>query len=197
VLEQTLSLIFLTSIPLAIGGVILGTQLMSTIFGSSYATGGLAFKILMITLIFDFPATVIGSAIFAYNHQKNLIISSSIASVGNVVFDLLLIPRFGITGSAVATLIAQVFANWYLWRTMNKLNHFEVLPYLKRIIISGAIMAVATIALSALHINVIINIVISTIIYFATLKMLNEPLLHEIAGILKRNPVRPEEIPAS
>lgn len=184
--ERTLGLIFLSSIPLAFGGVILGTQVMALIFGSAYVPGGLALKVLMVSMMFDFPTSVIAAAVFAYNHQKGLIVSSAIAGISNVALDLFLIPHFGITGSAFATLGAQILSNWYLWRMMNKINPFSIVPKLKKLLTGGVIMALATVTLFILHIEVLINVALSSLIYFAVLWMLREPLVKEIGGILKR-----------
>jgi O-antigen/teichoic acid export membrane protein len=183
-LEKTVGLIFLISIPMALGGAILGTQIMRLVFGAAYALGGLAFRILMLTLIVDFPATIVSAAVFAYNHQKSLIITSLIGGVGNVVFDLLLIPRWGIVGSAFATLAAQILSNWYLWHMMKKINYFEVIPKLKVIVLAGVVMASTTALLLAAHANTILNIVISAVIYLAILMIFREPLLMEIKTVL-------------
>jgi O-antigen/teichoic acid export membrane protein len=190
VLERTLVFIFLLSIPFSIGGIILGTQIMGFVFGSAYAVGGLALSILMLNLSFDYAGSIVAGGIFAYDHQKNLIISSAIAGVGNVLFDLVLIPHWGIAGSAIATLIAQILGNTYLWYAMKKLNPFSVFPRLGHIIGAGAAMAVVTILLYAAGVNVLVNIVVSAAVYAAMLFLLKEPLLAEIknmAGIGARN----------
>jgi len=93
-LERTISLIFLVSIPLSLGGMILGGGIMKLVFGSPYAVGGMALSILMLGLSFDYAGGIIGNAIFAYDHQKSLIVCSAIGGVGNVIFDLLLIPHW-------------------------------------------------------------------------------------------------------
>jgi O-antigen/teichoic acid export membrane protein len=183
-LERIVILVFLISIPMALGGAILGTQIMGLVFGAAYAPGGLAFRILMLTLIVDFPATIVSAAVFAYNRQKNLIVASLIGGIGNVIFDLMFIPRWGIVGSAVATLIAQIASNWYLWHMMKKINYFEVVPKLKIIVTAGVVMALATVLCLTLHINVILNILLSAIIYFTILIGCHEPLLAEIKSIL-------------
>jgi O-antigen/teichoic acid export membrane protein len=184
VLERTLALIFLVSIPLSIGGIILGTQIMRLVFGVGYIAGGLALSVLMLNLSFDYAGSVVATGIFAYDHQKNLIISSAIAGVSNVLFDLILIPRWGITGSAFATLIAQVLGNAYLWYAMKKLNPFSVFPRLGRIFGAGLAMAVVTIALSTAGIELVLNILISAVVYVAVLLLLKEPLLKEIKNII-------------
>lgn len=185
-LEQTVGLIFLASVPLAIGGAILGTGIMSFIFGSAYAAGGTSFKILAIGLMFDFPAVVISSAIFAYNRQKSLIIASAIAGGINVAFDILLIPHWGINGSSTATLIAQIASNWYLWHMMKKINYFTVLPSLKRIGVASVVMAIVTGTLYLLHAHVVVTIIVGAIVYFGMLRLLREPLLIEIKRVLMR-----------
>lgn len=191
VLERTVKVILLAAIPLAVGGVILGTPIMRLVFGAPYAAGGLAFTVLAAGLLFDFPAAIIASAVFAHNRQKKLIVTSAIGGVANVVFDLLLIPRFGITGSAVATLGALVLSNWYLWHMMKKINYFEVMPSLGKVAAAGALMAIVTGALFAAGVNIIINIGISAIVYFLALYFLREPLFEEVKSIF-----RPQSIAA-
>ena len=183
-LERVIGSIFLVSIPLAIGGAILGTQIMGLVFGNDYRPGGLAFTILMLTMLVDYPATIISAAIFAYDHQKSLIVTSAIGGTANVVLDLLLIPPFGIAGSAVATIIAQTLANGYLWRTMKRLNYFEIFPNIKKIILAGAIMGAVTAGLFMTGVNVVLNVAVSGALYCLLLWTFREPLLKEAAGIL-------------
>jgi O-antigen/teichoic acid export membrane protein len=185
--ERTLGFVFLASIPLALGGIILGTQVMSLVFGSAYQAGGASLRILMLSMVFDFPASVIAAAVFAHNHQKGLIVSSTIAGVANVALDLFLIPRFGITGSAVATLIAQVLSNWYLWRMMNKINAFTILPRITKIIAASAVMAALTIGMYLIGVEVIVNVVISSAAYIGCLWVFQEPLVGEMKLIARGN----------
>lgn len=182
--ERTLGLVFLASVPLSFGGAIVGTEIITLLFGDAYAAGGLSFRILMVSMIVDFSTVVVSSAIFAYDRQKSLIRTSIIAGLVNVVADLILIPTFGIAGSAVATLIAQCASNWYLWRTMQKINHFEMFSKLKKTFAAGIIMGVFTATLYFMHVNVILNVVVSAIVYFGILRVLREPLLIEIKRLV-------------
>jgi PST family polysaccharide transporter len=178
--ERTLTTVFLISIPMAVGGIILGTSIMAFVFGAAFSTGGSAFKILMATLIFDFPGSILNNAIFAYGHQKSLIVTATIGGVSNVLFDLLLIPHFGMTGSAIATFIAQAASNGYLWYAMKKINYFNIFPHLKKIFMASGIMFLVTGILFLLHGNLLLNIAISTIVYCGALVLLREPLLKEV-----------------
>lgn len=190
-LERIVGIVFLISIPAAIGGVILATPILVTLFGAAFAPGSLAFKILLTTLVVDFPGAIIANAIFVYGHQKSLIITSAIGGVANVLFDVLLIPRFGMAGSGIATLIAQVVSNGYLWYVMKKINHFEIFPHLKNIIASSVAMGLATVVLIFLGVNVIVNVILSSAVYIFCLYLLREPMLREIKAIIYRPGMNP------
>lgn len=183
-LERTLGMVFLASIPLAIGGIVFGTQIMALVFGAQYMAGGLAFKILMATLLFDFPASIIINSLFAYDNQKSLVVSAGIGGAVNVGLDLLLIPRFGIAGSAVATLVAQAVNNWYLWYAMKKINRFAVMGQLKKIIASSVVMGIFAIVLMTLGVNMIVNVILCTVVYFGLLRVFREPLMIEVKRLI-------------
>lgn len=183
-LERTVSLIFLISVPISLGGAILSSGIMRLVFGPVYVAGSIAFSILMLSLSFDYAGSVIGNAVFAYDHQKSLIICSVLGGVGNLVFDLLLIPRWGMNGSAVATLLAQILSNAYLWYTMNKLNRFHVFSRIRKILVAGVLMAAVTILLATAHMNVVLNVAISGAVYFTALFLFKESLIGEVKQIL-------------
>ncbi len=184
-LERILSLSYLASIPMALGGVILSEKIINLVFGAGYLGAAPSYQILMLTLLVDYPAVILSNAVFAYNRQRNLIWFAAIGGFFNVLFDLILIPRFGIVGSAWATLCAQTISNAYLWRTMNKVNPFRVLPHLKKIVSAAVLMAIFALTMSYLNVNVLVIIAASALLYFGLLVALKEPLLKEIKLILQ------------
>lgn len=183
--ERTMGMAFMISVPIALGGIVLGTKLMAFIFGAAYVPGGLPLRVLMITLPFDFPLAIISGALFAYDAQRVLVRSSAIGAIVNTVMDLLLIPPFGITGSAFATLIAQALSNWYLWRSMNNVNRFRIFPLIKKIALAGALMAALVLLLSTSGMHVALVIVLGAIFYAGTLYVLKEPLLTEMKRLMR------------
>ena len=183
-LERTLVLVFFASIPLSFGGMILAPDIMQLLFGTPYRSGGASFAFLAATLFFDFGATIVINALFAYERQKSLIVSSALGGATNVILDLALIPLFGITGSAVATLVAQAVNNGYLWHAMKKVNRFTVFSRLKKICAAGIAMAAITLGLLYAHVNVAVNIILSAAAYFGILYAWKEPILAEIGEII-------------
>lgn len=184
-LEHVISLSFLIAIPTAIGGIILGKEIMAGVFGGSFSPGAVAFQILLLTILIDFPAVILSGALFAHSKQKSLIAYSAIGGITNVVLDLLLIPSFGITGSAIATFLAQLVSNYYLWRKVKRTVAFSVTPYLKRIAIASGVMGIIVWALNAVGISFLMIVPIAGALYLFLLYKLREPLLHEATKVLK------------
>lgn len=184
-LERVVSLTLLIAIPLSVGGIILAPQIIAYVFSSAYLPAAPSFQILLLTLAADFSMNILAYAALAYNHQKILMVYTAIAASLNVVFDLLFIPRWGITGSAWATFIAQVTSIIYLWRSLKRLNRFEILPRLKSSIFATGIMAMVVVGLKLLSVHVLLAIGAGVATYLGILVLLREPLLNEIKKIVQ------------
>lgn len=178
-IEKTVSVTFLAAIPLTVGGIILAEPIIHFLYGSEYAPAAGAFRIIIATTLLIFPGTVIGNLILAHNKQKKFGVFVASASAANVFFNTLLIPKFGIIGSAVATIVAQSISNGLAWRMIKSFSPFSAAKYLTKIILSSVIMGAAALALNALGIHVLATIVISSAVYLASLFVLKEKLIGE------------------
>jgi len=131
ILEKSVALVIIASVPIAAGGIILAQPIINLLFGSEYLPSVMTFKILMVTILIVYPSTLIGNAIFAYDHHKYFLIFVSAAAIGNAFFNALLIPPFGIEGAAISTIITQLISNTLIWRKMKSVSGFTVWPRLK------------------------------------------------------------------
>ncbi|MBI2623066.1 MAG: flippase [Candidatus Liptonbacteria bacterium] len=178
-LERTLAVVFIMALPLAAGGLLLAPQIIELLFGSEFLPGTAPFQILMLTLLADFPVVVLAHAAFAYNRPKLLTAYAAIGGVLNVALDFLLIPSFGITGCAWATLIAQVCSTAYLRRKVKQENPFSVLPRLSIAFTATAIMAGGVLLFMSIKLPVLLSVALGAAIYGAVLYFLKEPSLRE------------------
>ncbi|MDO8504928.1 MAG: flippase [Candidatus Liptonbacteria bacterium] len=189
ILEKTIAISFLAVMPIFVGGAILAPQLISLLFGAEYAPATATFATLLFTIILVFPVANIINGVFAYGEQKIMLYSLIIGGVGNVVFDYLLIRPFGILGSSFATIISQTLAYGLLWWKLKQINNFYTLRHLKKGFVAVAVMGLATFAMSALQIHVLINIAVSGLVYFGALIILKEKLVREAMSVFKMNSV--------
>ena len=183
--EKSISVLYLIAIPLTIGGIILANPIIEFIFGKEYLPASISFQILIATLLIHFPGAILGNLIMAYNQQKRLVKYAAVGSASNIVFNALLIPPFGIAGSAIATLISQFVYFAPIWLKIKKLGDFQTLRHLKKIIVSALIMGFFSFLLNKFGLNVIINIIISSGIYFGILYLLKESIILEIKSLIK------------
>lgn len=121
ILQKVVRLMFALSLPIALIGIFFGSFIITLLFGAEYVPAILTFQILIATVLIVYPSTPLGNAIFAYDQQKSFIGIVAVALIGNVAFNLLLIPRWGIEGAAISTIITQLLTNGLIWAKMRKI----------------------------------------------------------------------------
>jgi len=186
ILEKGMTVIFLLSLPMAIGMILISDQAINLLFGSEYFNLPtiLALQILSLTLITNAFSIFLVNALFACDRQKELIYYWTIGAVGNAVFDLILIPFWGIAGCALATLITQIISGSVLWYKMKQVNNFHIFPYLKKNILATLIMTIFMVLFRWLHWSIFAIIPSAVIIYLAALFLLKEETLFQIKTLL-------------
>lgn len=184
--EKLIVILYLIAIPLTIGGIILSSPLIKFVFEEAYLPATASFQILIASLLIQFPSAVLGNLIMAHNQQKKLVNYVIAGSLSNVIFNILLIPKYGISGAAIATLISQFIYFTPIWLKIKKLSNFHTLRYLKKIIFGAIIMGIFSYIFNHFGLNVIINIIISSVIYFGILYALKENTINEIKDLFAR-----------
>lgn len=179
IFEKSMAVVFLVGLPLVAGGLALSRDFIGIIFGNEYLPAIPCFQILLLTILLVFPGSLIGNAIFCYDKQKGLIGYFLLGALGNIAFNFLLIPIWGISGAAISTIITQIISNGFSWRKMKKINNFYTFRHLPKIIIAALLMGLSAWGLNLLGINFFVNFLLSTLIYLSLLYFLKEPLIME------------------
>lgn len=177
--EKSMTALYLIAIPLAVGGIILAKPIIELLFGKKYLPASASFQILIASLLIQFPGAVLGNLIMAHNQQKKLVSYVIAGSLSNIFFNVLLIPKYGISGAAIATLISQLAYFTPVWLKIKKLSDFKTFRHLKKIIAGAIIMGIFSYFLNKFGLNVIINIIVSAGIYFIILYLLKEKIINE------------------
>ncbi len=184
VLERAITGALAVALPLTIGGIIVGVPFIRLVFGAQYLESALTFQLLLLTLIPIFAGSIIGNAAFAYDRQKIFLASVGMGAAANVVLDLLLIPLYGIAGSAVATIIAQIISNGYVYAKFRQTVSVSVFPSLGKITLASFGMGIGVFGVMRAGWTIIPTIIFGVIVYTGLLFILKEPLL-EVLGIRK------------
>ncbi len=181
--EKISSAALLISLPITIVGVILGKDIIQVLFGNQYLPAVLAFQLLMLTTVITSLSSIMTNGVFAYDRQKIFTWTIAGGVLTNLVLDLLFIPRWGIAGSAVATIIAQFAVIAPLYVTMKKTNFFLLWRNAKKIVLASFAAGAAAVFLNLLSVNFFVNLLTDAAVYFFMLSLLKEPLAEDIASI--------------
>lgn len=182
IFEHALTIIFLVAMPLTAGAVILAGPILNLFYGSAYDGGILSFMILASTIFIVFPSVLIANAIFAHDKQREFLWFAVSGVLGNIFFNFLFIPVWGIAGAALSTLINQIIINTYAWFKIKKITRFVILPHLPKILFSAFTMGLLSFGLNYFGINVWLNIAASGLAYLILLIALKEPALYKFLG---------------
>ena len=95
---------------LVVAGIIcLGSPVIHLLAGSRFAYAATPLSILAVSIVFSAQNNVFGYASFSRNRHQKLLYVSLASLVLNVVLNVLAIPRWGVKGSAGATVISEAF----------------------------------------------------------------------------------------
>ena len=114
-------LTFLT-LPIVVVGIVLAPYVIGILYGPSFAPATTVLRILLISVAFGVIGQASRSALLGMEAQGRLLKTGAVAAVLSIVLDLVLIPRWGATGAAIANTIVQ--GTWALtiflplWRNL-------------------------------------------------------------------------------
>lgn len=182
--EKSSILLLIIAIPLTVGGVMLAYQILNLLFGSEYLSGANSFKIMGLMYVPVFLSTVFGNALFAINREKVLLKYAFLSIVGNFLLNLLLIPVWGIVGSALSSLAVQTIITFFVFLELKKSLRFNIISRIKKILISALIMGIGIYVALIFGINIYLTLIIAILLYLSSLIAFKENILLEIKNIL-------------
>lgn len=118
-LFATISLV--GSLPLLAGAIIVGPGLIPELFGAQYRPAGTPFVLLVAAAALALFTVNLGTALMASDDERHYAMALSLGAALNVVTNLVVIPPFGMTGAACATIAAEVAVLAYLVARMRHL----------------------------------------------------------------------------
>lgn len=193
------SYIFL--LPVISTGIVFSSFFISFFFGDEYASGSVALQILLLGVFVYIATSANNSSLSGIGKPKIVTGIILFAAAINTVLNLLLVPRFGINGSAFATMISYLFMS--VISTYMVIKHLGVKSpfrdWLVFIIPGGLFYLIQSFSEIMLALNpwveIFISIVFAGSLYVISLKFLRIIDLQElkkIIRIIKRGKNEPE-----
>jgi O-antigen/teichoic acid export membrane protein len=105
----TRALFIAVALAIVLGGIaaFAAAPIVALLFGARYAPAVQPLQILAAGSIFVFTTWILHAAAISTNLDRRLLLTTSIGLAANVAFNVVLIPRYGISGAAWATVVAE------------------------------------------------------------------------------------------
>ena len=164
VVRGTVKLLFVISVPISVGGILLSHQTILFFYGARYLAAIMTFKIFMAAIMLNYLNLLLGYCLFAERKQDETNAIYAVSIVINVVGNLLLIPMYSIVGAALATLLAEAaFTIIYIVRHRVFLRNFTI-DWLWRIAVASAVMGLTVHGIGG-HLGFLATVACGAVVY--------------------------------
>lgn len=109
VFQKALEYLLILSVPVVVGVIAISGNAIPHLYTTSFTGSIMPLNILIASLPFLFLSFPIGSLLNACNRQTRQTINLGITMVFNTILNIMLIPRYGALGAAVASTASTVF----------------------------------------------------------------------------------------
>ncbi len=150
-LQKNATLMLMLGVPATVGLVTVAPNLTHNLLGDAFQESKHIIPLVAVAaLVSGFREFHVNRAFQLSNHTRGLIMPTALAAVSNLALNFLFIPRWGIAGAAVATLIAYTISTVVTWQLGRKLFPIAIsIPDTNKIIIATALMWLALLPMQA------------------------------------------------
>jgi O-antigen/teichoic acid export membrane protein len=114
--------IALATFPLFIVTILFPVTLISITFGVKYASGAVALAVLATGFFSHVLAGFNGATLTSIGRTRQIMYANTATAAINIILNLMLIPRYGVLGAAIATAVAYLTLNVILSYQLHKLS---------------------------------------------------------------------------
>ncbi len=119
------------TIPVFLVIVLFGDRIIVLTVGRDYLNAYIPLVILSLGQVVNAIVGSAGLLLKMTGHEKEVALSMAKSAVFNIVFNLILIPPFGLIGAASATAMSMLIWNFFLWRASYTRLRIHTVPFLK------------------------------------------------------------------
>ena len=183
------------AVPAAFGGILLAHPILYALYGTEFSSGAVALKLL---LLFQVIMVLQSVLLVVYANIRRIGMSCVLVGIGfavNLVLDIILIPRIGINGAALASLVSAVVSTVLLVVVVGRYQQFVVdLRRIINICAASVMMCLAVYGVKWLFKDTEITIpslfaviLCGAVVYVLVLLLLDKEVRKKVLGFIRRN----------
>lgn len=169
--RKSLRILILATLPIAVSMTLLGDKVIVLLFTETFLPSVPVLQLIIWGLIPYAISQIFAYALIASNQQKIDLGVNATCMVANILLNLLLIPKFGYIGSAIAILVSIVLyislQMPFVFQKLIKFDYRMLLSNFVRVVLAGGVMVVAIAALRELPVFVVLPL--SFVVYLGGL----------------------------
>jgi O-antigen/teichoic acid export membrane protein len=108
-MHRSMELLMMIAMPAALGMITTADSLILLFSGKEFLAGTLAARILSVKVVVGAVNRILAYQVcIPYKKDQEVLISTTMGAICNFLANIMLIPRFGVTGAAIATLLSEM-----------------------------------------------------------------------------------------
>lgn len=153
-------------IPTAICICLLSEEIINLLYGTPFAESKLILQILSFSALLMFTYIALGNALISLGKEREVAISALICTCSNITLSIILIPRLGTAGAALATILGELMLlSCYCYLIRKYLNTIPLHRHAIRPVMASIPMA--CFALYGIHYHGILEVAIVSIVIYS------------------------------
>lgn len=154
--ETSLIKSLLLYIPAAVGLYFIAEPLIRLLFGAEYLGAAPVLKVLTLYGVLLAVAQITSNSLDYLGRARARSIAKGATAILNVILNIILIPKMGVIGAAIATVITfgvYTFANFYIISVEFNIRHLYLVKSIFKILVISTFVAVGVYSLSTMITN--------------------------------------------
>ncbi|RCJ22152.1 polysaccharide biosynthesis protein [Nostoc sp. ATCC 43529] len=181
IIEKCIEILLTIALPLCVGLLFVGQQLLTFIYNPSFAQGSLALSIIAISLIFLPFNQSLSFLLVANGFEIVNLRQVAINTVLGSLLGLILVSQYNLLGAAImALLMSFIGFSQYLYFTYTLVFPLNLWRIIRTPLIISILMAVVFILLEKIYLNFLLTIAIATWFYILFVSFLSIHALNKI-----------------
>ncbi len=154
---RTVKVMAILSLPIAVGGMLISGPLIDLLYTEAYTPSGAALAILIWDVPFLMYASFCGNISTIISAEKKAAQVYAVNAVINVLMNLYAIPRFGLMGAAVTTVLTDLIGSIQFYFMLRERLHLPgITTLLLKTVLAAGLMGGAVYLARDLHVFVLI-----------------------------------------
>ena len=184
--KKSTNVIQLIAFPMISGAIILAHPIVVTVFSNAFIEAVNVFKYLLVVALITHFSIIFQQILLGCKYEKETVKVNSVGFIINIILNIILIPKYGIIGAAMGSIVGRGVSCALLIRLLAMQVNVQPFTIKKTLtyLAFSIIMVAVVIACQLLTTNTVVLVIAGIVTYLSLLFLSNDPILKKTKAIL-------------